>query len=278
MNIPVKEDDLAYLIYTSGTTGTPKGVMIEQRNLVNYVHWFVTSQRIDGTDKTMLLSSPGFDLCYTALYPALAGGCELHLLDRHDYVDPAFVLDYMSLNGITFIKVTPSLFHILANHERFDTEGLLNSLELIVLGGEKMRIQDVKRYFERYPYTRFVNHYGPTEATIGCIAHPFDQDSFEEFSSQPVIGQPIFHTEAQIMDNYGNFLPDGIPGELVIAGRGLDADIWDSQNLRTKSSSPIPSILNSVCIRRETGLSDCRMAALSSSAESTIKPKSVVTG
>ena len=75
MNIPVKEDDLAYLIYTSGTTGTPKGVMIEQRNLVNYVHWFVTSQRIDGTDKTMLLSSPGFDLCYTALYPALAGGC-----------------------------------------------------------------------------------------------------------------------------------------------------------------------------------------------------------
>ncbi|MGC5773689.1 amino acid adenylation domain-containing protein [Paenibacillus pabuli] len=221
LNIPVKEDDLAYLIYTSGTTGTPKGVMIEQRNLVNYVHWFVTSQRIDGTDKTMLLSSPGFDLCYTALYPALAGGCELHLLDRNDYVDPAFVLDYMSLNGITFIKATPSLFHILANHERFDTEGLLDSLELIVLGGEKMRTQDIKRYFERYPHTRFVNHYGPTEATIGCIAHPFDRDSFEEFSSQPVIGQPIFHTEAQIVDHHGNLLPDGIPGELVIAGRGI---------------------------------------------------------
>ncbi|WP_272037598.1 non-ribosomal peptide synthetase [Paenibacillus sp. JJ-100] len=221
LNIPVKEDDLAYLIYTSGTTGTPKGVMIEHRNLVNYVHWFVTSQRIDETGKTMLLSSPGFDLCYTALYPALAGGCELHLLDRHDYVDPAFVLDYMSLNGITFIKATPSLFHILANHERFDTEGLLDSLELIVLGGEKIRIPDVKRYFERYPYTRFVNHYGPTEAAIGCIAHPFDRDTFQEFSNQPVIGQPIFHTEAQIMDAYGNLLPDGIPGELVIAGRGV---------------------------------------------------------
>lgn len=53
--IPVKEDDLAYLIYTSGTTGTPKGVMIEHRNLVNYVHWFATSQRIDETGKTMSL-------------------------------------------------------------------------------------------------------------------------------------------------------------------------------------------------------------------------------
>ncbi|WP_366294821.1 amino acid adenylation domain-containing protein [Paenibacillus sp. AN1007] len=219
--IPVKEDDLAYLIYTSGTTGIPKGVMIEHRNLVNYVHWFATSQRIDETGKTMLLSSPGFDLCYTALYPALACGCELHLLDRHDYVDPAFVLDYMSVNGITFIKATPSLFHILANHERFDTEGLLDSLELIVLGGEKIRIPDVKRYFDRYPHTRFVNHYGPTEAAIGCIAHPFDRHTFQEFSSQPVIGKPIFHTEAQIMDAYGNLLPDGIPGELVIAGRGV---------------------------------------------------------
>ncbi|MGV2795122.1 AMP-binding protein, partial [Clostridium perfringens] len=94
LNMPVREDDLAYVIYTSGTTGTPKGVMIEHRNLTNYVHWFVTSRGIGREDRTMLLSSAGFDLCYTALYPALVGGCELHLLDRQDIVDPRYVLDY----------------------------------------------------------------------------------------------------------------------------------------------------------------------------------------
>ncbi|GIO85790.1 hypothetical protein J25TS5_27220 [Paenibacillus faecis] len=240
LNMPVREGDLAYVIYTSGTTGTPKGVMIEHRNLTNYVHWFVTSRGIGRDDRTMLLSSAGFDLCYTALYPALVSGCELHLLDRQDIVDPRYVLDYISLHRITYIKATPSLFHLLVNHERFDTVGTLNSLKLIVLGGEKIKIPDVERYFARYPHTRFLNHYGPTEATIGCIAHPVDLDRFPAFSRQPVIGRPIFHAEAYILDAYGNLLPDGVPGELAVAGRGVGRGYLNKPELTGEKFVPHP--------------------------------------
>ncbi|OAB38376.1 non-ribosomal peptide synthetase [Paenibacillus glacialis] len=221
LNIQVKENDLAYVIYTSGTTGTPKGVMLEHRNVVNYIHWFTTTYEINSLDKTILLSSASFDLCYTALYPALVSGCELHMLDRHDYVDPDCVLNYISSNEITYIKATPSLFHIMVNHERFKTRTLLDSLKLIVLGGEKIKVQDIERYYELYPHTIFVNHYGPTEATIGCIAHSIDLAGFKLFQQQPVIGKPIFNTRAYIVDAFGNPLPDGVPGELVIAGNGL---------------------------------------------------------
>ncbi|MNO13082.1 Surfactin synthase subunit 1 [compost metagenome] len=221
LNIQVKQNDLAYVIYTSGTTGRPKGVMLEHQNVVNYAHWFTTSQGIAGNDKTMLLSSASFDLCYTALFSALLSGCELHLLDRHDYVDPEYVLNYIASNQITFIKATPSLFHIMVYHERFKTKGLLDSIKLIVLGGEKIKVQDINRYFEEYPDARFMNHYGPTETTIGCIAQPLDRKRFQSFRHQPVIGKPIFNTESYIIDSYGNVLPDGIPGELVIGGKGL---------------------------------------------------------
>ncbi|MCP4153393.1 MAG: AMP-binding protein, partial [bacterium] len=57
--------NLLYLIYTSGTSGKPKGVLLENRNLVNYVGWFVTVCEITHRDKTILTSSYAFDLGYT---------------------------------------------------------------------------------------------------------------------------------------------------------------------------------------------------------------------
>ncbi|MET1138436.1 AMP-binding protein, partial [Bacillus subtilis] len=110
---------LAYIIYTSGTTGQPKGVQLEHRNLANYVSWFISEARLSASDKTMLLSSYAFDLGYTSLFPVLLAGGELHIVRKETYTEPDTFIHYIGEQGITYIKLTPSLFHTVVQPQSF---------------------------------------------------------------------------------------------------------------------------------------------------------------
>lgn len=224
-----KPEDLMYIIYTSGTTGTPKGVMIENRSLVNYICWFTQKYGINSTDKTVLLSSASFDLGYTAIYTALSCGSELHLMGRHNYVDPENVLRYIKSNEITYLKITPSTFHMMVNCDEFLVPNRCSSIKLLVLGGERINSKDVKRFHERYHKTLMINHYGPTEATIGCIAGEIGYETLD--LNNVVIGRPIDNTKVYILSSSGCLQPVGIPGELVVSGEGLARGYLNDEQL-----------------------------------------------
>lgn len=213
--------DLAYVIYTSGTTGKPKGVMIENHSLSNYCNWFVRKFGIKKEDKTVIVSSLCFDLSYTALYSALICGSELHLISKQDYSDPEILLPYMEENGITYIKSTPSLFNMMVNSNAFLKTDALKKLRLVVLGGEEINIKDIERFNAAYPDTDFVNHYGPTETTIGAIAERIDFSRLELYRRHTVIGRPVDNTAVYILDKNLNPVPVGVRGEIYISGEGL---------------------------------------------------------
>ena len=212
--------DLLYVIYTSGTTGKPKGVQLEHRNLVNYVSWFSGFAGITEADQSMLVSSFAFDLGYTALYPSLLNGGTIHILPRDDYMDPDILLEYVARHRITYLKMTPSMFNVLAHAGNF-SPAACSSLRLVVLGGEAIVVQDVETAHQACPHIRFVNHYGPTEATIGCIARNIDFEDIDDYRRRPTIGKPIANTQVYIWDSRQNIRPAGLPGELCIAGEGL---------------------------------------------------------
>ncbi|MCK4260292.1 MAG: amino acid adenylation domain-containing protein, partial [Halanaerobiales bacterium] len=214
-------NNLAYIIYTSGSTGKPKGVAIEHASLVNYIHWFTETGEITSKDSSVLLSSYAFDLGYTALWSSLVRGATLHIVAENIYKDGNLLIDYLSENSITFIKVTPSLFNMLVNSPKFMSNEGLNSLRLIVLGGEKIRVNDLERYHQKYPEVIFMNHYGPTEATIGCLSILVDQNKFADFVKKPVIGRPNSNMKAYILDQNNQIQPMGVMGELCISGVGL---------------------------------------------------------
>lgn len=223
-NIPKREDDPkqpAYMIYTSGTTGKPKGVIIENRSLVNYINWFSKKVGLTSQDRTVLLSSYAFDLGYTGIFPALYNGCELHLVGKELYADPEQLLRYIHENQITFIKLTPSLFSTIVNTYSFSNSHMCHSLRLIVLGGEPYNIDDIEKYHRLYPGCQIINHYGPTETTIGTITHRIDFDDIERYRQDTVIGRPIDNANIFILDKDLNPVPPGIPGEIYVAGAGL---------------------------------------------------------
>ncbi len=209
-----------YTIYTSGTTGKPKGVALTHENLVNYVYWVTQEGRITAQDNTMLTSSFAFDLGYTSLYPSLLAGGECHILPRDIYMSPERLLDYIDQKGITYIKVTPSLFKTIVNSPGFSSKKC-RTLRLAFIGGEAINLEDLETTHSICPHMKIINHYGPTEATIGCVAISIDFDRFDEYKKHPVIGKAIFNTNVYILGKDLKMLPIGVPGELCISGTCL---------------------------------------------------------
>jgi amino acid adenylation domain-containing protein len=212
--------DPLYLIYTSGTTGKPKGVLLTQINLINYCHWFIEIAQLGTEDSTMLTSSFAFDLGYTSLFPSLLSGCRLHIMQKAIYLSAKEFTSYIWEHKVTYLKLTPSLFALLVNSPHFSTETLA-SLRLVLLGGEAIDLKDVERAHQICSHIRFMNHYGPSEATIGSIARFIDFGRFEEYKQHPTIGRPINNTNAYILGKHRHLLPVGVPGELCISGTCL---------------------------------------------------------
>ncbi len=216
----ISTNDFAYLIYTSGSTGKPKGVYLTHSNLVNYIDWFVTEFEITNSDSTTLLHSFGFDGSFTNLFGALLTGGTLHVISRSALLNPGLLLEYVEREQISHMKFTPSMFASLVNNEAFDHYHI-PSLRMVMLGGENISCDEVEKFHVKYPETEFINHYGPTESTIGSIAERIDFSTWQEYKLEPAIGTPILNTTCYILDDYRNIVPDGVVGELYIGGRGV---------------------------------------------------------
>ncbi|MCF1650590.1 non-ribosomal peptide synthetase, partial [Streptomyces indiaensis] len=205
-------DHPAYVIYTSGSTGRPKGVVISHRSAVGYLRW--CGEEYEGLRGVAgLHSSVAFDLTVTSLLgPLLVGGC-VRVVGLTESAD---VVEALSGEwGCTFLKVTPSHLGLLGDLAR----GRQLSGDVVV-GGEVLSGEVVRRWREVNPAARVVNEYGPTEATVGCVTYSIRPG--DDFSAAGVpIGAPIANTQVFVLDGALRPVPVGVAGELYVAGAGL---------------------------------------------------------
>jgi len=210
------QQNLAYVIYTSGSTGKPKGVMVEHRGLSHYIQGMAGKHEIPIGMNYAVLSTIATDLGNTVLFLSLARGGTLHIPDRQTAMDVYAFNRFIQARDIHVIKLTPSHFCVLAN-SNFDS--LLAKLKYVFLGGEIIPLQlhqALQREQGRHE-CQFINHYGPTEITIGCCTHLLDLKT----SADIPIGKPFLHGLCSLRDRYGNPVPTGTPGELYISGPGI---------------------------------------------------------
>ncbi len=225
------ENDLAYMIYTSGTTGKQKGVLVKQKGLINYVYWFLKKTGMQAKEKAILLSSYAFDLGYSVIYPTLLSGGELHLIDKEECMDSEFILSYIRENNISYMKVTPTLFSMIQRVDANGKEHIILPLKMVVLGGERINVEEVQKFHKKHPYTRILNHYGPTETTIGAIAREINFDEIDDYARIPDIGRPITNMKVYILNKTLSPVPINTIGEIYIQGPGVALGYYKKEEL-----------------------------------------------
>ncbi len=198
----VDPDSLFVLLYTSGSTGIPKGVMLEHRNLVNFIHWYRDYYGITEESRDAAYASFGFDAFMMNTYPILSLGGQMHVIDEAIRTDFPVLYDYFEKNGITQGFITTQVGRQFAR--LYPSCGALKNM---TVGGETLVPLDPPSGY------KFHNAYGPTECTI--LTTCFEVDRL--YDSVP-IGKPVYNTKLYIVDANGNQVENGQEGELWISG------------------------------------------------------------
>jgi len=206
----VKADDVAYVIFTSGSTGRPKGVQITHANLLNLVQWHLRAFEVTSSDQTTMQASPGFDAAVWELWPFLAAGATVHVVDDSLRADPRSLRDWMVASGITISFLpTATAESIIALEWPAETR-----LRYLLTGADVLR----RTPSPGLPFT-LVNNYGPTECTVVATSGAIPPDPAP--AGLPAIGRPIENVQAYVVDERLQPVPAGEAGELLIGGAGV---------------------------------------------------------
>ena len=216
-------EDLAYIIYTSGSTGKPKGVPIDHDQIVNFILVAAEVYGIEPTDRMYQGLTIAFDFAVEEIWVPLVVGATLvpgptgsRLLGRD-------LGDFLAEQNITALCCVPTLLATL--------EAELPLLRYIMVSGEACPQDLVARW--QKPGRRFLNAYGPTEATVTATLN-------ELVAGKPVtIGGPLPTYAIVILDpNEPRVLPFGEAGEIGIAGIGVARGYLNRDELTQKVFIP----------------------------------------
>ncbi|RKR86141.1 amino acid adenylation domain-containing protein [Micromonospora pisi] len=205
-------DNLAYVIYTSGSTGTPKGVAVAHRQVLRYLNGIADRLDVPPAGRYALLQSMSFDFSVTVFYLALATGGTVHLVPRR--CTGAELADELRRHRIDYLKMTPSHLAALAADV---PPGALLPHRALLLGGEPADPGWAAGLAEGN--TRVVNHYGPTEATVGVTTYRIRATGT---GPGPVpIGTPLPYARVHLLDHRLRPVPVGTVGEIYLGGDRL---------------------------------------------------------
>ncbi|MGB3292548.1 MAG: amino acid adenylation domain-containing protein [Phormidesmis sp.] len=215
----VTDNNLAYIIYTSGSTGQPKGVAVEHRQVMAYTQSMLDRLALPHQSSYATLSTLSADLGNTAIFPALCSGGTLHAIAAERATDPVGLAAYCRQHPIDCLKITPSHLDALLSG---DNAADLLPRQRLVLGGEAASWRLVETVHSLTPACQILNHYGPTESTVGVLAYPVPSPPEMLTASATLpLGQPLPHAQVYILDPYGEPVPIGVAGELHIGGASM---------------------------------------------------------
>lgn len=227
-------DSVLYYVYTSGSTGQPKGAGVYHRGESNLLNWYGELLNCSKSDRVLLMSALGFDLTQKNLYMPFCSGAAL-VIPIFDEYDPEQLIQTINQNQITVINCAPSAFYPLIEDEKNAVTGLRH----VVLGGEPIRVDIVRRWLNRRDVNATVtNSYGPTECSD--VVASYSVRELDDATNALPIGKPIPNTRLYVVNKRGQLMPSRASGELRVSGAGVGAGYWRREELNQNAFQKCP--------------------------------------
>lgn len=206
------KSEIAYLLFTSGTTGMPKAVEVCRAGLQNFIEAIPEVVSFPQNTRIACFTNQTFDIFFLESIMALQLGMTVVLADEAERSNPRRMKEMIQQFGINAIQMTPSALMMFQMVD--ESFSCLREVEVFMVGGEAFPNGLLKR-LQQTGKGRIYNMYGPTETTIwSSVADLTNSDEI-------YIGKAIKNTEIFVVNENLKSVPEGVEGEIIIAGDGL---------------------------------------------------------
>ncbi|WP_289355977.1 non-ribosomal peptide synthetase [Paenibacillus sp. S-12] len=223
-DVPTTPMNSAYVIYTSGTTGKPKGVVVEHRNVVNFIAGMVRSLPFAPSASILSVTTVSFDIFVTESWVPLSCGMQIVLANEAELQDPALLGDLLAEHPVQLMQTTPSRLSMMLKQEHSAAQ--LRRIPALLIGGEPLPAALLEQ-LRAQTNASLYNMYGPTETTVWSTFEHLEDSEGEKVS----IGRPLANTQAYVLNEALQLQPIGAVGELCLGGAGVARGYWAREEL-----------------------------------------------
>src|ERR1043165_7632764 len=210
----VQAENLAYMIYTSGSTGQPKGAMNRHGALANRLQWMQEEYQLTAADRVLQKTPFSFDVSVWEFFWPLMVGARLVVAQPGGHQDPHYLKELIAKEQVTTVHFVPSMLEVYLEDGERQASG---TLQRVLCSGEALSYTLQQRFMSQEK-AELHNLYGPTEAAID-VTYRRCTGAGEPGSVS--IGRPIANAQIYILDKWRRLAPQGVVGEIYIAGHGL---------------------------------------------------------
>lgn len=204
-----------YTIFTSGSTGVPKGVITSHHSLMCYINSVCKVLELDDSDVLGNQSPLDYIAAVRDIYLPIKTGASTVIIPKNEFAMPTKLFETLNEYKVTALCWSVAGIELPAKLGAFDIVKP-EYLKKVIFSGSVMPCKYLKIWQQNLPQVKYINQYGPTEATASCTYYVVDKP-VDDDTVLP-IGKPYDNYRIILLNEDGTQTKQGEIGEICVSG------------------------------------------------------------